>query len=457
MKQGILTKQIQKQIDQLFSSILLTQKEYCALKGPDPEKKAHLQQFLQDYQRTRGRALFYPYGSTGRGHGPFTELMDGSVKYDLINGIGFNILGHSHPIQIKANLEAACLDSMMVGNLQSYQAPAQLTQTLVESVSRSSRLRHFWFSGSGSLANDVALKILWQKKAPKYKIIALQKAFAGRSVATQDITSNPAFREGMPRLVDVHHVPGWDPKDPEGSQSKTLAALNQLLQKEGDQFCALTLELVQGEGGFIFGTRDYYRAIFDWARERGLFIWVDEVQTFTRTRELFAFQMFGLDDYVDVVTIAKALQGAGTLYTEELNPKPGLIAGTFNGSLPALMMGQKIIKYLQEGPFYGEEGRIAEIERTFLSGLQNLAQGSCRGKIGYSGGIGTMIAFEVGDSSKEKTLEYTKALFHNGVISFFAGSQPTRVRFLLPICLTDEHIAEILQIIEKTAHEVITT
>lgn len=456
MNQGVYSESIQKHIDQLFSSILLAQKEFKAIKKPDPEKKIDLDQFLQDYKRARGRALFYPYGSSGRGHGPFTELMDGSVKYDLINGIGFNILGHSHPIQIKAALEAACLDSMMVGNLQSYDAPFRLTQALLDAVSNS-RLRHFWFSGSGSLANDIALKILWQKKAPKYKVIALQKAFAGRSVATQDITANPSFREGMPQLIDVHHVPGWDQQEPENSLHKTIKAMDQVFQREGDQFCALTLELVQGEGGFIFGTKEYYKTIFDWARERGLYIWVDEVQTFTRTTELFAFQMFGLDDYVDVVTIAKALQGAGTFYTEELNPKPGLIAGTFNGSLPGIMMGHKVLKLLREGPFYGKDGRIKEIEQAFLSGLNHLAQGPCKGKMTYVGGVGTMIAFEVGDSSKEQTLKYTKALFQNGVISFFAGANPTRVRLLLPVCLTQEHITEILHIIEQTTHEVIKT
>ena len=454
MSQGVSTHQIQDQIDQLFSSILRAQREFNSIKGSDPDKLEALDHFLKDYSKARGRPLFYPYASTGRGHGPFTQLLDGSVKYDLISGIGFNILGHSHPIQIKAALEAACLDSMMVGNLQSYQAPHKLSRALLDTVA-DSKLRHFWFAGSGSFANDVALKILWQKKAPKYKLIALKKAFAGRSVATQEITENSAYRQGMPKLIDVFHIPGWDQRDPEGSQNKTLKALNQLFQKEGDQFCALTLELIQGEAGFVFGTKEYYQAVFDWAKERGIFIWVDEVQTFTRTRELFCFQMFGLDEYVDVVTVGKALQGAGLLYTEELNPKPGLVAGTFNGGLPAIIMGEKIVRYLTEGNFYGEQGRIAEIERSVLSGLQELSNGSCRDKLGYSGGMGTMITFEVGDSSKEKTIEYVMALFRNGIVAFLAGQDPTRVRLLLPVCLTEEHIAEILKIIEKTAHEVI--
>ena len=119
-------------------------------------------------------------------------------------------------------------------------------------------------------------------------------------------------------------------------------------------------------------------------------------------------------------------------------------------------MASKVIRYLREGHFYGENGRMQEIEQAFLSRFNNLATGSCQGKLGYSGGVGTMIAFEVGDASKEKTLQYIRALFHNGIVAFLAGQNPTRVRFLLPTCLTEEHIEEIFQIIKKTAHEVIT-
>ena len=165
---------------------------------------------------------------------------------------------------------------------------------------------------------------------------------------------------------------------------------------------------------------------------------------------MFAFQMFELDEYVDVVTVGKALQVCGTLYSEELNPKPGLIAGTFNGALSAIIAGQKIVNYLRRGPFYGENGRIHQIENAFLSSLKRLSETSCKGKIKYYGGVGTMISFEVGDSDKTSTVNFIKKLYENGIISFIAGNNPTRVRFLLPLSLTDDHIEEIFSIIEKT-------
>lgn len=452
MINGVNTKEIEEHTHQLFSSILKEQQKYNHLKGAEEGSQHLIESELKKYEKLKGRGFFFDYLSSGRGHGPFSEQVDGSIKYDLIGGIGPNLLGHSHPLMIKATLESATKDIVMCGNLLSYQEPIRLSQTLLETV-KNTKLRHFWLAGSGSFANDNALKMIWQKKDPHYRIFAFEKAFAGRSIATQDITHNPEYRTGMPETIKVDHVPYFDSKDPEGSLEKTISALQEAFIDNRKTHAAIILELVQGEAGFIYGTKEYYQGICKWAKERELYVWIDEVQTFGRTRELFAFQMFELGEYVDVVTIGKALQVCGTLFSEELNPKPGLISGTFNGPLVALNAGEKFVHYLKTGNFYGKDGRMEHLETSFLSRLRHLSQTSCRDKIGHVGGVGTMISFEVGDSSKKITSNFIKALYKNGIISFSAGNEPTRVRFLLPSCLTPEHIDEIFRIIEKTTIE----
>jgi 4-aminobutyrate aminotransferase-like enzyme len=447
------SNEIHDQINKLFSSILLEQKKYMQVKGPDEGKSHIVEDMLKDYTARRGKGFFYNYMSSGRGHGPFTELIDGSIKYDLIGGIGPNLLGHSHPLYIKACLESACSDSIMCGNLQPYTEAYELTKVLTDNVSKKSKLKNFWYAGSGSFANDLALKLIWQKKAPAYRVLACTKAFAGRSVATQDLTHNKAYREDMPETVQVDHVPHFDINDPDNSAANTIQALKDAMRANPKKHCALMMEIVQGEGGFIFGTEEYYKEVFTWAKDQGLYIWIDEVQTFGRTKDLFAYQSFGLDEFVDIVTVGKALQVCGVLYSDELNPKPGLIAGTFNGSLTALNAATKTVRYLTEGNFYGDNGRIAEIESIFLGRLNHLSKNSCKNKITWFGGIGTMIAFEVGKSTKDDTIKFIKNLFNNGVIAFMAGSNPTRVRMLLPLSLTEEHIDEIFRIIEKTVLE----
>ncbi len=48
-----------------------------------------------------------------------------------------------------------------------------------------------------------------------------------------------------------------------------------------------------------------------------------------------------------------------------------------------------------------------------------------------------------------------KKLFDNGVISFSAGKLPTRVRFLLPLSILDEHIEEVFGLVERTILETV--
>src|SRR5690606_2624381 len=121
-------------------------------------------------------------------------------------------------------------------------------------------------------------------------------------------------------------------------------------------------EPMLGEGGYQAAPREFFVPMLEFCKEQGIAIWMDEVQTFTRTGELFAFETLDLGQYVDLCTIAKTAQVGATFYTEEYNPKPGLIAGTFSGATASMMAGMEMIDMLQEG-FMGPQGRIMEIHK----------------------------------------------------------------------------------------------
>ena len=63
--------------------------------------------------------------------------------------------------------------------------------------------------------------------------------------------------------------------------------------------------------------------------------------------------------------MGKGLQLAGTFWTKEYNPRPGLVSGTFSSSTPALATGLKILEILEQG-YMGKTGRIAQIETEFF-------------------------------------------------------------------------------------------
>ena len=59
-------------------------------------------------------------------------------------------------------------------------------------------------------------------------------------------------------------------------------------------------------------------------KDNQIAVFIDEIQTFGRTSELFAYQHFGLEEYVDIVSLGKLAQVCATLFTREFGSRAGL-------------------------------------------------------------------------------------------------------------------------------------
>jgi len=191
--------------------------------------------------------------------------------------------------------------------------------------------------------------------------------------------------------------------------------------------------------------------LFEAAKKANLAIWADEVQTFGRLESLFAYNHFNLAEHIDVVTIGKLLHACMALYTEEMNPKPGLVAGTFTGSFVALKTGRRVIETLTTGGYYGPTGKIANLSRHFSEGIEKLKTGSCKELIGEVRALGGMIGFGVLGQNMDDTKKFLMRLFDNGVVAFYAGHDPYIIRCLPPFgVMTETEIDTALAVIEKT-------
>jgi len=415
-----------------------------------PELSQAYRVALEAFQKDRGRDLFFPFLASGIGRGPWVELADGSVKYDMITGIGINFFGHSHPELMKAALSAVASD-IYQGNLEPGVEVAELLRALLSRVEGTSRLKRGWITTCGTMANEIALKIIRQKRAPATRVIAFRDCFAGRSTAMQEITDNPKYREGQPVYGEAHYIPFYMPKlGLQGSLDLTLCALADHLQRFPGKFAALMLEPIQGEGGFNFAPREFYVRVFEEAKKAGLAIWADEIQSFGRTGELFAFQTFDLGQYIDVVTCAKMLHSSAVLFTDEYNPKPGLVAGTFTGTSSSLRVATRILELLDDG-YYGKDGRIARLSARFASNLEKMATGTCRGLIGDWRNIGGMIAIEPLSGTLEDVKAVLMKLYDLGVVAFYCGHGPILIRMLPPLgAMTEAHVDQVCALIEKS-------
>ncbi len=429
----------------------------CKLTGVRPPAADRAEEYhrtLERFAALRGGKLYYPYLGSGLGNGALVELADGSVKYDMITGIGVHGFGHSHRLMVEAAFDAALRDTIMQGNLQQDLASVELSELLVETAcERGAAVRHCFLSTSGAMANENALKLMFHKRFPADRLLAFENCFAGRTLALSQVTDRPAYRKGLPRTVAVDYVPFYDAASPEGSIDRAVAAIESHIARYPGGHAGMVVEVVQGEGGYYPGTRGFFLAIIEALRRHGLAVFLDEVQTFGRTTRPFAFQHFELDEFVDIVSIGKLSQVCATLFTDAYAPAPGLISQTFTGATSSMFAAIAILRELREGGYFGPEGRIAQVHERFARGLEAIAARR-PGVLAGPYGLGSMIAFTPFEGTAEQAKTVSLALFERGVIAFIAGQNPARVRFLPPVgAITDAQIDEVLGIVEETLVE----
>ena len=402
--------------------------------------------YIRELERMRGRPLIYPILTSGSGKGARVWLADGTQKLDFVGGIGVYAFGHSDSDLTETAVAAAASDVVFQGHLMPGPEELNLSRAILRHAGP--KMKHVWLALSGAVANENALKMIYQKHAPADRFVVFERGFHGRTMAMAELTDRPAFRQGLPMRGNVSYVPFYDPDD-EHSTEKSLAALEGHLRRYPGQIAGMCFELIQGEGGFHTAPREFFTAMMGLCKEAGIAVWVDEVQTFARTGELFAFRRLELEEYVDVATAGKLLQGSATLFSKDYNPRPGLVAGTYAGSTVGMAVGTRIIERLETEGYLGSDGRIAllggRIQRRFQSLAKRLPKA-----IGPCVGVGAMQAFVPWNGAPEVVTAVLKTAFEEGLILLGAGSGPGKIRMLPPVNTTDEELEACFTILEKT-------
>ncbi len=398
----------------------------------------HYEATLREISTVRGRPLFLPALLGGTGSGARVRLADGRELLDFIGGIGVYGMGHADPDLLEAAVVAAAGDVVFQGHLAPGSEYLRLSKALLRHAGP--HLSHVWLGTCGAIANENALKMIWQHHAPADRIVVFDHAFAGRTTTLAELTDKPAYRDGLPLRGNVLHVPFFDPRDP-SSTARSLTALDAHLARFPGRIAAMLFELVQGEGGIRPAPREFFATLMQRCRDARLSVWVDEVQTFARTGELFAFRRLGLEEWVDIATAGKILQGSAVLFRASLAPREGLVAGTYAGATVGMAVGTRIIERLESEGFFGENGRIVRLGRDIASRIDAL-RARMPDAVGDSDGTGAMHAFVPFDGSAAAVQAVIRAAFAEGVFVFSAGASPARVRLLPPVNVTPDELDE---------------
>lgn len=224
------------------------------------------------------------------GKGSLVTDSDGKSYLDFLAGIATNVLGHSHPAIVKAvSKQISTLGH--VSNFYSHPNALELAEKLQQMTGdKSARV---FFCNSGAEANEAALKL--SRKTGKYKIVATEEAFHGRTMGALSLTGQPGKRNAFkPLIKGIKHVPFGD-----------SVAMKRAINK---RTAMVIVEPIMGEAGVILPPTDYLRNLRKYCDQSGALLVFDCVQTgMGRTGSWFGYEYSGIKP--DVITLAKGLGG----------------------------------------------------------------------------------------------------------------------------------------------------
>lgn len=364
----------------------------------------------------------------GRG----AEVYDdqGRRYIDLGAGIAVNIFGVADPVWAAAVVDQVSKLQHM-SNLYYTEPCVKLAKALCERTG----MKKVFFGNSGAEANECAIKTARKRAFDKYgdfshsTIITLKNSFHGRTITTLSATGQDAFHTRFgPFTPGFVHASAQD-----AGEIRAFA--------EAGSCCAVMLELVQGEGGVVPLTREYVDEVVSIAGEHDLLIIVDEVQTGNgRTGTLYAYEQFGF--LPDIVSTAKGLGGGLPLGACLLGERvehtlgAGDHGSTFGGN-PVSCAGALSVLERIDDKLLADVRRKGDYIRTALTGAKGVKSVT---------GMGLM----VGILTQKSAGEVAKAALKRGVVVLTAHE---KVRLVPPLTITDEQLAQALEILKEVIGE----
>ena len=248
----------------------------------------------------------------------------GKSYIDFASGIAVNNLGYNNEAVNNAIINQ--LKKLIhVSNYFYTEQQALLAQKLAENSFASKVF--FCNSGAESIEGAIKLARIYSKKVSKrgYKIISMNNSFHGRTFGALTATGQDKYRKGFePLLSGFDYVNYNNIKEIES------------LVNGNDDYCAILIEPVQGEGGVNIASKNYIKKIREITEKNNILLIFDEVQVgLGRTGKLFAYMNFDVEP--DIMTLAKPLAGGlpigAILATQNAADafEPGNHASTFGG------------------------------------------------------------------------------------------------------------------------------
>jgi len=369
-----------------------------------------------------------------RGKGRYVWDDQGRKYLDLGGGVAVSSLGHAHPA-IRETLARQADVLIHSSNYYYNEWQGRLAQRIVGLTGPGK----VFFCNSGAEANEALIKLArkFGHESGRHEIITARNSFHGRTMATISATGQDKIKHGFePLLPGFVHVPFND-----------LAAVEAAITPKT---VAVQIEGIQGEGGVYVATPEYLLGLRELTKKHNLLLLWDGVQDgYFRTGlwqsyERILENVAGAENFApDAIAMAKSLGAGypiGAVWIREPHQNvftPGSHGTTYGGSPLACAVALTVLDVVEREKLAdnirsrGEELKRGLVALVGTRGIQEVR--------GFGGLIGLVVA--------DEPASVVARLATAGLILIPAANNT--VRFLPPLNVTAEEIAEALHIVKK--------
>lgn len=352
-----------------------------------------------------------------------TKVWDSNgIEYlDLYGGHAVISIGHCHPTytsMLHAQLDKLGFYSNAVQN--------SLQRELAEELGNICGYPQYslFLCNSGAEANENAMKAASFQTGRK-RILAIGKAFHGRTSGAVEATDNPKIQAPFNRNSNITFIPIND-----------IDALENNLKSR--QYAAFIFEGIQGVAGIYEPSVEYLRRAEELCKETGTILIADEVQSGCgRTGDFFAHQKSGVKP--QIITMAKGTGNGfpigAVLLSGGIKAEKGMLGTTFGGNHLACTAAIAVMKVIRKENLLENARKMGDYLLNALRG--NKAIKELRGR-------GLMIGIELQPEYEDLR---NRLLFEEHIFTGGAGKRV--IRLLPPLCISKEDCDRFIEAFNK--------